>query len=134
MTHWIKLGVYVAAGVGTYEVLRRYGLLQKAGSWLSKQVPDEYKEQAGEYYGQLRERAGQVGGRVHDLADQATEAVRGAAGYGAVAASNTAGNGNAASHTGGAQNLTGTGRGTSAVTEDTNGTHVPHTVGRGVIR
>ena len=140
MANWIKLGVYVAAGVGTYEILRRYGLLQKAGDWLSQQVPDEFKDQARDYAGQLRDRAGGYGERAQKWANDATESVRGA--VGSAAASATAGGSNSGSnsgsnpsdHTGGPQNLTGAGRGTSTTTDEPNGTHVTHTVGRGVVR
>jgi hypothetical protein len=135
MANWIRLGMYVAAGVGTYEILRRYGLLQKAGDWLSQQVPDEYKDQAREYAGQVRdrarhvgeqvrERAGEYGERAQQWANEATETVRSAVG----------GDGRSSQHTGGAQNLSGAGRGTSTSTDESNGTHVPHTVGRGVVR
>jgi hypothetical protein len=114
MANWIKLGIYAAAGVGTYELLRRYGLLKKAGDWLSEQVPGEYKDQAREY-----------ADRAHQWADDASGKVREAVG-GAVAA--------AVEHTGGPQNLTGAGRGKTTTTDEPNGVHVPHTVGRGVVR
>lgn len=152
----IKLAVYAAAGVGAYELARRYGLLQKAGDWLSQQVPDEYKEQARQYVdqareraqqyaGQVRDRAGQYGERAQQLVGQATNTVRsyaGQGGQGDQGSNQDSGlseqggvNGPTSNrHTGGAQNLTGPGRGTTAEVDEGTGVHIAHTVGRGVVR
>ena len=159
MLKLMKLGVYVAAGYGTYHILRKYGLLQKAGLWLSEQVPGEYIDQAQQYGGQLRERAqqytgqlretaGQYGERASQLAHSATDAVRSATGYGGAAAGAAGGsaqdaglsqqggvNGPTANgHTGGAQNISGPGRGTTTQVDEGTGIHAAHTVGRGVVR
>ena len=156
---YIKLGVYLAAGYGTYHILRKYGLLQKAGLWLSEQVPGEYIDQAQQYGGQLRERAQQYGGqlrgaagqygeRAQQLAHTATDAVRNATGYGGAQAAGAGGSGQdtglsqqggvngptANGHTGGAQNISGPGRGTIANVDEGTGIHAAHTVGRGVVR
>jgi ElaB/YqjD/DUF883 family membrane-anchored ribosome-binding protein len=151
--NYFKLAVYAAAGVGTYEILRRYGLLQKAGQWLNEQVPDEYKDQARDVANQVRERANQVAGQVrerakdvgaqlreraqqygdkaHHAAESATNAVRQATGHGQDAqpagATVTGGTGS------NGQNLTGPGRGETVATDEVDGGHVSHKVGRGVV-
>lgn len=152
-----KLAFYAAAGFGTYEILRRTGALQKAGQWLNEQVPDEYKDQARQYADQIRERANEYAGQVrervgdyaergHQIADRATEAVRSAVGYGQPATAGGSGGSSQSSglsasggvtgngHSGGSQNISGAGRGARAETDEPSGTHVPHTVGRGVVR
>jgi len=124
MKQVIKVGVYVAAGVGVFEILRRYGLLARAGAWLSEQVPDDMKERA-------RHMGEQVGDMVHEASDRvkqamssATDGVRSAMG-GAEAEPQSNGQSG--------EVITGGGEGVNATTQDADGGSVPHHVGRGVV-
>ena len=125
MSGLLKLGVYIAAGVGTYELLRRTGLLEKATDWLEQQIPQDLKDKALDF----RDRAQQ---HAEDMATQAQDAVRRATGYDGEDADAdqpaAAGNG----HHG--QTITGQGRGAPVTTDDYGGLHASHNVGRGVVR
>lgn len=82
MRNAIKLAMYGAAGVGIYTILKRYGILNDVGRWLSDQVPEDYKRQAAHAYNEakqrvgeaseyVRDQAGKVGGQVKERAQQA---------------------------------------------------------------
>ena len=93
MKNLLKLGLFVAAGYGTYEILRRAGMLEKAGAWLQDNVPEDVQAkvrdhvqqakdqaqrlqgQAGEQYGNLKSKAaaqlGNVRGQAQQLGQQA---------------------------------------------------------------
>lgn len=127
--NFLKLGVYVAAGVGTYELLRRTGSLQKAIDWLDQQVPTDLKEKAYE----LRDRA-----RAHaeQLANQARTGMANAGGYNEPVTEEATSTGHDDSNGGrrSGQMITGaSGTGVPLTTDDYDGAHVSHKVGRGVI-
>jgi hypothetical protein len=82
MRNDLKLLVYAAAGVGVFTLLKRYGVLNDVGRWLSDQVPEDYKRQAAHAYNEAKQRvgeasdymkdqAGKVGGQMKDRAQQA---------------------------------------------------------------
>lgn len=70
MRNAIKLGMYAAAGIGVYTILKRYGILDDVGRWLSDQVPEDYKRQAAHRTKQLRQRLGDATEYVRDHAGQ----------------------------------------------------------------
>ncbi len=122
MKQAIKYGIYVAAGVGIFEILRRTGLLAKAGEWLQEQVPDDLKDKArdighdlkDQVHGamdQVRDRAGHFVGkaksRAQDMVDQGKDVA-----------------GKVADHLS---------NGVAEMTSDSDGAAIPHKVGRGVI-
>lgn len=76
-TSLIKLGIYAAAGYGTYEILRRYGLLDKAGQWLQDNVPEDVQTKIREHIdqakGQIQQARTQVGEQYANYRDQAQE-------------------------------------------------------------
>lgn len=129
MSNLLKLGIYVAAGVGTYELLRRTGALQKAADWLDEQIPQDLKDRAYE----LRDRA-----RAHaeDLANQARRSAREAAGFNEPVAeeADSTGTSGGNGHQAAGQTITGPGAGVPLTTDDYDGAHVSHKVGRGVVR
>lgn len=82
----IKLGIYVAAGVGVFAILKRYGVLQDVGRWLSDQVPEDVKRQAAHTTKQVRDRLGEAGEYVRGHAEKIGEDVKQRAGHVASAA------------------------------------------------
>ena len=76
MRNDLKLLVYAAAGVGMYAVLKRYGILNDVGRWLSDQVPEDYKRQAAHAYKQAKQHVGEAGDFVKDQAGKVTEQVK----------------------------------------------------------
>ena len=62
----IKLGILAAAAYGSYELARRYGLIEKAANWLEDQIPEDMKERAQQMSEKVRQGA-------HDLTDQVKE-------------------------------------------------------------
>ena len=121
----IKLGVLVAAGYGTYEILRRTGALQKAGNWLSENIPDEVKNRVHEVSGQVMETVHDVEGRVgqtwSNVVDQAGQIV-GRTKEAAPAAAAVSEVANAVKN------------GRIETTGDGTGESVSHKVGRGVVQ
>lgn len=77
MRNLLKLGLFVAAGYGTYEILRRAGLLDKAGQWLQDNVPEDVKTKVRDHVQQARDQVqtvrGQAGEQLSHLKDQASE-------------------------------------------------------------
>lgn len=136
MRNAIKLGVYAAAGIGVFAVLKRYGVLNDVGRWLSDQVPDDMKRQAahttkqvrdrvnevseqarervGEAAQQLRERAEKFGGQIKERGQQAASAAS-----------------DSVEHFKGKAGWT---DGKREETQSSDGSSAPHIVGRGVVR
>ncbi len=88
MKNAIKLGIYAAAGVGIFTILKRYGVLDDVGRWLSDQVPEDYKRQAAHAMKQakkgvsdaadyVKDQAGSIGSEVKDRAGKAVSAGNG---------------------------------------------------------
>lgn len=77
MKNLLKLGLFVAAGYGTYEILRRAGLLEKAGVWLQDNVPEDVQTKVREHVQQAKDQAskfqGQAGEQYANLKGQAQE-------------------------------------------------------------
>jgi ElaB/YqjD/DUF883 family membrane-anchored ribosome-binding protein len=77
MRNLLKIGLYVAAGYGTYEILRRTGALDKAGRWLQDNVPEDVKTKVRDHIQQARDQVqharGQAGEQLSHLRDQASE-------------------------------------------------------------
>lgn len=66
MQKLLKLGLFVAAGYGTYEILRRAGLLYKAGEWLQDNVPEEIQAKVRDHVQQTRDQAQRLRGQAAD--------------------------------------------------------------------
>ena len=77
MQKLLKLGLFVAAGYGTYEILRRAGLLAKAGQWLQDNVPEDVQAKVRDHVQQAKDQAstlkGQAGEKYASLKGQAQE-------------------------------------------------------------
>lgn len=77
MRQLLKLGLYVAAGYGTYEILRRAGVLDKAGHWLQDNVPEDVKTKIRDHVQRARDEAqhlkGQATQQLGSLRGQAQE-------------------------------------------------------------
>ncbi|CAN5602539.1 hypothetical protein BH10PLA1_BH10PLA1_02990 [soil metagenome] len=124
MKQTVKYGIYVAAGVGIFEILRRTGVLNRAGEWLQEQVPDDLKDR-------VRHMGDQVGEMVHDATDRLKSTVKSKAQEYTQAAADAAGA--ASSNGSGGEVITGGGEGIENRSEDSDGGSVPHHVGRGVV-
>ncbi len=85
----IKLAVYAAAGIGVFAILKRYGVLNDVGRWLSEQVPEDYKRQAAHAVKQAKQSVGEATEYVKDQAGKFGEDVKDRAGK-AVSAGNDA--------------------------------------------
>lgn len=55
MASLIKLGLYAAAGYGTYEILKRTGALEAAAKWLTDHVPDDVQAKIKDQVQQTKE-------------------------------------------------------------------------------
>jgi hypothetical protein len=134
MRNNFKLLVYLAAGVGVFTILKRYGILNDIGRWLTDQVPEDYKRQAAHAYSDARQRVNDAGGYVRDQAGRVSDQVKNrvqevrGGGSGGSQQEQSQHAGNSAGHPG--QNIEG------KVEETTNpdGSSAVHHVGRGVIR
>lgn len=77
MQKLLKFGLFVAAGYGTYEILRRAGMLDKAGQWLQDNVPEDVKTKVRDHVQQAKDQAnqlkGQAGEKYSNLKGQAQE-------------------------------------------------------------
>lgn len=62
----LTFGLFLAAGYGTYEILRRAGLLEKAGAWLQDNVPEDVKAKVRDHVQQAKD-------GVENVRGQATE-------------------------------------------------------------
>lgn len=76
MRNAVKLGMYAAAGIGVYTILKRYGVLDDVGRWLSDQVPEDYKRQAAHTIKQAKQRVGDAKEYVRDQAGKISEEVK----------------------------------------------------------
>lgn len=176
MKNAVKLGIYAAAGVGVFAILKRYGVLNDVGRWLTDQVPEDLKRQGAhltknvrDRVGDVRERVGQVSEQVGERVGTAREQIRTKVGdvtdqvreraetighqmkdraQHAVAAASDAVNhfkghdapevkrssDESSNHVGNGSALTGAGKGKREETDDADGGHASHVVGRGVVR
>lgn len=76
MKNAIKIGIYAAAGVGVFTILKRYGVLDDLGRWLSDQVPEDYKRHAAHAYKEAKSKVGEAGEYVKDQAGKLGEQVK----------------------------------------------------------
>ena len=125
----IKYSIYVAAGIGIFEVLRRTGLMSKAGEWLQEQVPDDIKDKARDFGNQVQD---QMHGAMDQVRDKAGQ-LRDKAGHFMSKAQDTAsdladrGKEVAGKVSDNLQN------GVSEMTSDASGASIPQQVGRGIV-
>ena len=77
MKKLLTFGLFMAAGYGTYEMLRRAGLLEKAGAWLQDNVPEDVQARVRDHVQQAKDQVQNVRGQASEqygkLKDQATE-------------------------------------------------------------
>ncbi len=125
MNKLIKYGVFLAAGVGIFEVLRRTGALQQTGDWLSEQVPDDVKSRVRKAGKQVREGMYDLHDHIHDAVAAAVDKATNMAGKAAETAQDGA---DKASNV-----VTELANGVQKMTEDSDGASLTHRVGRGIV-
>ncbi|RZK79414.1 MAG: hypothetical protein EOO66_30230 [Methylobacterium sp.] len=75
MRNLMRIGLFVAAGYGTYEILRRAGVLDKAGQWLQDNVPEDVKAKVRDHMQQARDQAQHLKDQAQTLKGQAGEQI-----------------------------------------------------------
>lgn len=70
MASLIKLGIYAAAGYGTYEIMKRTGALEAAAKWLTDHVPADVQAKIKD---QVEQTKGQLASQYENVKGQAQQ-------------------------------------------------------------